>query len=758
MPSRFLRSVWVAVAMFVLASSGEARAQVFSETFSSSSINATRWEYFSSASHVSFAASGGRLEFRTTSNAGVGPDMINYAAVRSRFAIGSVQDVRASIKLNYQWSAMSPSANPEGVGFMLTDVETEPVTGRFEGFHPGIIMGLSSAHMQNGGRIRYVGISFLQPDGSVLPVFYAEEIGSTGVFVDANLTSYTLPASGPVTVYVSYSRAESLIRISCSSFGGPYLASLPVESGEGRPVKFSLYGVATGPTAPLTGSRSWIDDFVVHQGAISNPPTNLVASQGSSTSAVNLSWSAASGATSYRVYRTSNLVTPIATVSGTSYADGAASPGVATQYCVRAFSAAAGLSEYSNFATGYKKAPAPTVTAVSPAVGPLAGGTTITVTGTNLRMASSVKVGTASATNVVVNSAGTSLTAKTPAGTAGAKTVSVTTPSGTATKANAFTYVAAPAITGVTPAAGPLAGGTTITVTGTNLLGTTSVKVGTASATNVVVNSAGTSLTAKTPAGTAGAKSVSVTTPSGTATTAANAFTYMAAPTIGTVTPASGPTTGNTTITVTGTNFRAGLTTVKIGTASATNVVVNATGTSLTAKTPAGTVGAKSVVVTAPGGTATKTNGFTYTAGAGMPAGGGSGSGSGGGSTAGMPSGGGSSGTGASTAASSAAQPGGRWQPTTGIPAVDAFLVIAGTGEAPEVDLDANGEADLGQLRRGDLDLDGDVDDADAELILALVGRESADGIADLDGDGWVTLLDAAAARPAGPTLGSTPR
>ena len=673
MPSRFLRSVWVAVAMFVLASSGEARAQVFSETFSSSSINATRWEYFSSASHVSFAASGGRLEFRTTSNAGVGPDMINYAAVRSRFAIGSVQDVRASIKLNYQWSAMSPSANPEGVGFMLTDVETEPVTGRFEGFHPGIIMGLSSAHMQNGGRIRYVGISFLQPDGSVLPVFYAEEIGSTGVFVDANLTSYTLPASGPVTVYVSYSRAESLIRISCSSFGGPYLASLPVESGEGRPVKFSLYGVATGPTAPLTGSRSWIDDFVVHQGAISNPPTNLVASQGSSTSAVNLSWSAASGATSYRVYRTSNLVTPIATVSGTSYADGAASPGVATQYCVRAFSAAAGLSEYSNFATGYKKAPAPTVTAVSPAVGPLAGGTTITVTGTNLRMASSVKVGTASATNVVVNSAGTSLTAKTPAGTAGAK-------------------------------------------------------------------------------------SVSVTTPSGTATTAANAFTYMAAPTIGTVTPASGPTTGNTTITVTGTNFRAGLTTVKIGTASATNVVVNATGTSLTAKTPAGTVGAKSVVVTAPGGTATKTNGFTYTAGAGMPAGGGSGSGSGGGSTAGMPSGGGSSGTGASTAASSAAQPGGRWQPTTGIPAVDAFLVIAGTGEAPEVDLDANGEADLGQLRRGDLDLDGDVDDADAELILALVGRESADGIADLDGDGWVTLLDAAAARPAGPTLGSTPR
>jgi hypothetical protein len=292
------------------------------------------------------------------------------------------------------------------------------------------------------------------------------------------------------------------------------------------------------------------------------------------------------------------------------------------------------------------------------------------------------------------------------------------------------------------------------------------VKVGTASATDVVVNSAGTSLTAKTPAGTAGAKSVVVTAPGGTATKA-SAFTHMAAPTIGTVTPSSGPTAGNTTITVSGTNFRAGLTTVKIGTALATNVVVNSAGTSLTAKTPAGTAGAKSVVVTAPGGTVTKANGFTYVAGAGMPAGGGSGSGSGGGSAAGMPAFA-SSGTGASVATTSRpAGTVGSWQPTTGVPAVDVFLVIAGSGtivrdsecgEVPVTDLDGNGESDLCQLRRGDLDLDGDVDDADAELILALAGRESPDGIADLDGDGWVTTLDAAAARPTAPTLGSSPR
>jgi hypothetical protein len=41
---------------------------------------------------------------------------------------------------------------------------------------------------------------------------------------------------------------------------------------------------------------------------------------------------------------------------------------------------------------------------------------------------------------------------------------------------------------------------------------------------------------------------------------------------------------------------------------------------------------------------------------------------------------------------------------------------------------------------------------------MLLVGRESADGIADLDGDGWVTPVDAAIARSGGATLASTPR
>lgn len=76
--------------------------------------------------------------------------------------------------------------------------------------------------------------------------------------------------------------------------------------------------------------------------------------------------------------------------------------------------------------------------------------------------------------------------------------------------------------------------------------------------------------------------------------------------------PSSGPAAGGTAITITGTGFESNATvTVKGG--SATGVTV-ASETSITATTPAGTVGAGDVVVTNPdsGFTGTQTSGFTY--------------------------------------------------------------------------------------------------------------------------------------------------
>ena len=60
--------------------------------------------------------------------------------------------------------------------------------------------------------------------------------------------------------------------------------------------------------------------------------------------------------------------------------------------------------------------PAPTVTGITPTAGPAAGGTTVTITGTNFSGATAVSFGGTAATGFTVNSA-TSITATSPAGT-----------------------------------------------------------------------------------------------------------------------------------------------------------------------------------------------------------------------------------------------------------------------------------------------------------------------------------------------------
>ncbi|MCX6422623.1 MAG: IPT/TIG domain-containing protein [Actinobacteria bacterium] len=99
--------------------------------------------------------------------------------------------------------------------------------------------------------------------------------------------------------------------------------------------------------------------------------------------------------------------------------------------------AAGHLKKYS-----VQEAAAPTVSAVSPATGLIAGGTSITITGTNFAAGASlgVTVGGFAATSVRVVSA-TKITAKTPAHAAGVANIVVTNGDGqTATLSGVFTF------------------------------------------------------------------------------------------------------------------------------------------------------------------------------------------------------------------------------------------------------------------------------------------------------------------------------
>ncbi|WP_421928847.1 putative Ig domain-containing protein [Neoaquamicrobium sediminum] len=84
----------------------------------------------------------------------------------------------------------------------------------------------------------------------------------------------------------------------------------------------------------------------------------------------------------------------------------------------------------------------PSITNISPNNGPEAGGTSVTITGTNFTGATAVTFGGTAAASFTVNSS-TTISAVTPAGTAGAVDVAVTTPGGTNTETGGFTYTAA---------------------------------------------------------------------------------------------------------------------------------------------------------------------------------------------------------------------------------------------------------------------------------------------------------------------------
>lgn len=254
---------------------------------------------------------------------------------------------------------------------------------------------------------------------------------------------------------------------------------------------------------------------------------------------------------------------------------------------------------------GYNYVSAPALTAISPSAGPVAGGQSVVITGTNLLTTSAVTIGGVAVTSfLAVND--TTVNAQTAAGTVGSADVVVTTAAGSATLSKGYRYAAVPAITSVTPNGGPSGGGTQVVIAGTDLASVSSVKFGT-NAASFQQNSS-TKITAFAPAGTAGAVTIAVTTPGGTVNQP-SAFTYYNQPAVSSINPVVGSVGGGTSVTLSGSNL-AGATAVTFGSAAAT--INSVTANSITVTAPAHALGAVTVTVTTPGGSANAPASFTY--------------------------------------------------------------------------------------------------------------------------------------------------
>ncbi|HVT66039.1 MAG TPA: IPT/TIG domain-containing protein [Mycobacteriales bacterium] len=233
--------------------------------------------------------------------------------------------------------------------------------------------------------------------------------------------------------------------------------------------------------------------------------------------------------------------------------------------------------------------PTPTVTSVTPNLGPKSGGTTVVIKGTGFTGATAVTFGAAGPAGFTVNSA-TKITAVTPAAaTTGVVNVIVTAPGGTSAVSTAdhYTYKALPAVTGVSPSQGPVAGGTSVVITGSGFAAATTVKFGPAGSASFTINSA-TQITAIAPAYTKSDVNIRVFNPSGESpAVSADIYKYRnLAPSITSISPSSGPKSGGTVVTITGTGLT-GANKVQFGSAGNATSFTVLSDTQMTATSPA---------------------------------------------------------------------------------------------------------------------------------------------------------------------------
>lgn len=281
----------------------------------------------------------------------------------------------------------------------------------------------------------------------------------------------------------------------------------------------------------------------------------------------------------------------------------------ATTYTLRVVNPDGQTATLSNAFTYFST---PTITTISPTAGALAGGTTLTVNGTNFSTGATVFVGGVACTPLTYVSS-SQVRCPTPGPAAGAQAVTINNPGTPSATYNSYTYQDAPTVASVSPTAGALAGNTLITITGTFFRSGATVLVGAAACTSITVVNA-TTITCRTPANSAGAYAITVTnTDTQSGTSVPGIYTYQAAPAITTVTPDYGPLAGGTAITITGTGFIAPVSNVTVGGVACVGIDDSGAPTTITCTTPAGSAGAQSVVVTNPD-SQTATSSFTYLA------------------------------------------------------------------------------------------------------------------------------------------------
>ncbi len=340
----------------------------------------------------------------------------------------------------------------------------------------------------NAGPDPYVYAVLNNEYNRIIIYSYLEGPAGEGILINqtpSTITANTQGANVSLTVYNASTCCDHPANL-------PVTLQNPAAPGE------ALYTFATGlgPTNPAN-----IDTGFIYRGGNDNPPAVFVDSilvQGIVATPMN--------------------VALVPNTVGTYYVEFALNPSLTTnilsQMTIAQQLFVSNVVTYPIVVPGVTILP-PTVSSVVPSTGPLTGGNTVTITGTNFDGTAQVSFGGVPSINYSVTNS-TTMTATVPAGLAiGATSVVVTTAAGSSPNNSLYTYVSVPVFTSISPTSGPIGGGTTVTITGSGLTGTSAVTFAGVNAQSFKVLS-DTTITAVTPvAFESGLAQVDITTPGG---------------------------------------------------------------------------------------------------------------------------------------------------------------------------------------------------------------------------------------------------